>query len=391
MTRFEYLLKLVADRPQGEKVNIPAIVRYFTPTQARIVEAIQHLIDAGHLDPVTLRRVKIAEPICAPEESTAEDRDSPPCEEPPGATAADDDGGGDARCGAPPPIDFDRLLECFGDDFETLRVVAQRYGAKTHRNIVRHAITLHERGLVEQSPPRNGQPFCLWRRAQQNTRGASGTVRKTPGVEESTPTKAVTAAERIEDRAPPTEPGSPAAGSARQSPQPVRRASPSAAPPAMAVESEVAYAVAPVAPRPALEKPPREVDSKVNIGPRDPTQEPNAELFDAGDRIRERGYRNAANARRGAEAAAAERLDAGLPGRNSMERSAMFEIQKRREAEARLADPLEQAKTVIRRRTNESVFNADVTLGEHGKGKVYVGRRLFTHEELLAYAKRLAA
>lgn len=59
------------------------------------------------------------------------------------------------------------------------------------------------------------------------------------------------------------------------------------------------------------------------------------------------------------------------------------EIDKRAADTARLADPLEQAKTRLRRR-GFTVFAAEVTGGP--KGKFYVGGRLMTEAELMAKA-----
>lgn len=64
-------------------------------------------------------------------------------------------------------------------------------------------------------------------------------------------------------------------------------------------------------------------------------------------------------------------------------RIAQREIDKRAAEAARLADPLEQAKTRLRRR-GFAVFAAEVTGGP--KGKFYVGGRLLTEAELLAKA-----
>ena len=62
---------------------------------------------------------------------------------------------------------------------------------------------------------------------------------------------------------------------------------------------------------------------------------------------------------------------------------AQREIEKRAADAARLADPLEQAKTRLRRR-GFTVFAAEVTGGP--EGKFYVGGRLMTEAELLAKA-----
>jgi hypothetical protein len=61
----------------------------------------------------------------------------------------------------------------------------------------------------------------------------------------------------------------------------------------------------------------------------------------------------------------------------------------RRAEQARRADPVEQAKLIIRRKTRLPVFGAEVTDGP--KGKFFIGRRLVTEKELLAEARRLDA
>lgn len=65
--------------------------------------------------------------------------------------------------------------------------------------------------------------------------------------------------------------------------------------------------------------------------------------------------------------------------------------EKRRVELARQADPVEQAKTIIRRKTRAPVFGAEYADPPGPKGKFFIGRRLVTKNELLAEAERLAA
>lgn len=440
--RHERLLAMIDDRPKGEKVNIPALIRAFTPTQAETVQAIEYFIEHGKLDALTLRR---------PLETPAEVK--PPAAEPPGPGAAEGGGGAARDAVAPPSFDLDRLLQSFGDEFETLRIVAARFGAPSFRNIVRHTRTLHERGLVEQSPPVSGQPFLLWRRAnsvagiiprnipaaplqlpdaelaelpaklveqlstpakeqigrarekvdagpsprellaeieafcehkhlsptrfgklavndfgligrlkaaksvtpktaarirafiahEHKYPGASGTAREAPSAEEST------SAKRTEGRAPIEEPASAVAPSARARP----------------------------------------VDIKVNAR-RDPTQPPEMPLTELRDRQVLSGHRHAASIRRSREAAATAKLDAGEQPANSFERGLMNSIELRREEERRLADPVEQAKAVLRRRFTP-VVAAEFADPAGPRGSYLVGRKIVTEQELLAMAADLAA
>lgn len=138
-------------------------------------------------------------------------------------------------------------------------------------------------------------------------------------------------------------------------------------------------------------EPRRHVDIKVNAR-RDPTQPPETPLMNVRDAQVRRGFRHAAAVNRGHEQAAAALVDAGVDpaSQNSLMSARMRAIIGRRESEARLSDPIEQAKTIIRRR-RYSVFNAEVTLGEAGKGKFFIGNKLVSEAELLAMAARMAA
>lgn len=92
--------------------------------------------------------------------------------------------------------------------------------------------------------------------------------------------------------------------------------------------------------------------------------------------------------------AAEERLDAGNNPdfeRSAAMRNTMRQIQRERDEAARLADPIEQAKILIRRKTPHAVFGAEYSDPPGPKGKFYVGRQLMSGAELLAYAERLAA
>lgn len=93
--------------------------------------------------------------------------------------------------------------------------------------------------------------------------------------------------------------------------------------------------------------------------PRDPTAPPDT---DAGDRQVTKVAQLGASIRRGQEQAAAEKLDAGLKPKNSFERALMGNIERRREEEARQADPVEQAKLALQRK-GRTVYSASVVGG----------------------------
>jgi hypothetical protein len=111
-------------------------------------------------------------------------------------------------------------------------------------------------------------------------------------------------------------------------------------------------------------------------------------LTELRDRQVTAGHRRVAAVRRGQEHEAGKRLDAGLTGRNSVERTLMASIERRREQDARLADPIEQAKAILRKRYSP-VVGAEVVDGP--KGHFVVGRKLVTEKELLAMARAMAA
>lgn len=136
----------------------------------------------------------------------------------------------------------------------------------------------------------------------------------------------------------------------------------------------------------------RSVDIKVN-SPRDPTQKPDTPLMDMKDRQVTRGYQHAAAVRRGQEAEAARLVDAGVnpSTQGSLTANLMRAIIIRRGDEVRVADPIEQAKTRIRCKARLPVFGAEVTMGEEGKGRFFIGNRLVDEAGLLAYAARWAA
>lgn len=342
MTRADCLLSLVADRPAGTKVNIPAIVRAFTPTQRQICAAIEKLVADGKLDAATLRR-----PIETPAASL-----EPPAE-PPNPQAVEEGGGDARRSDAPPPeghvvlkplygqertlvpffryettsFDLDKLLGCFGPEFETLRVVAQRFGAPSPNKIVRYARMLLERRLVEQHPPTNGNPFCLWRRTKKNTQGGSRTARKAPGAASS---------------------GAAKSGSASPPPTPPN------------------------------------VDIKVNSNARRVAPCPSA---NDGASFQRKAQLALRTNRKAAEAF----LDGGKTAEQAPSVSLKIEARKveaARREQGRLLDPVEHAKTLLRRRY-PMVVNAEIVGGP--KGKFVVGNRTVDEKELLAMAGRLAA
>lgn len=445
MTWLERICGLVAERPDGAKVDIPAIVRAMTPTQAHIVTAITVLIERGELDARTLRRpimeaapqpkaeklgqgrnpgdvdgklilaeidafiaregipratfsrqclgdpkfvgrlvrrnksvrrasaekirAFIAErdadriqrfPVvregqqplleahdpggCAPPVYTFPPSSETPARShseqamPPEPEAADD-GDGAARLPlAPSPIDLYREVRAF---LATSTLTQRQFGrmvmgsASWLDNLRRRSFVRAEE--VERAAEIMADP------ALKNTPGASGTAREAPSVSSSGD------ASRIEDRAPYHEPVS---------------------------------AVAPTAPaRPS-------VDIKVNIGPRrDPTQPPETPIMDAGDRAREASARHGAAIKRGQEREAAALLDRGIDPstQGSLIANLMRAIQRRRIEEARLLDPVEQAKTILRKRF-APVVGAEFADPPGRKGTYLVGRRIVSQAELLAMA-----
>lgn len=358
MRRADYLLALVADRPEGAKVNIPAIVRAFTPTQRQICDAIEKLVADGKLDAATLRR-PIETPVPAPTQEPTE---------PPAPVAVDQGDGVEAeRAAAPSPIDIDRLLECFGDEFETLRVVAQRYGVSSPNKIVRYARMLLARELVEQAPPTNGQPFCLWRRTQPKCANVS-----------------------------PPESGDGEAKSAGG--MAVPSASPSAPVDRAKGFTDAELLELPDAVAEQLSKGAQQRRFKLRDGVRDPTLPPPTPMMDLRDRQVLNGRRHAAAVVRGHEKAATDLLDAEVDPstQSSATANKMREIQRRRDDEARQKDPLEQAKLTLRRK-GHILFEASVTGGPKGRYIVSGHRlengkpKLLTPKEIIDLAKGIAA
>ena len=429
MIVFERLLDLIDGRPDGTKVDISALRRAFSPTHEEIVAAIHRLVVANRLDPATLRR-RVARPKRDPSEIPrgigfdaepskplfdaieAERQrrglsrlaasleiwgvrtriyrllDRPTCRaatarkirawlnsetserpiaasaEPPRPRAAKGGGGAARHAIAPPPIDLDRLLECFSEEnFEPLAVVAGRFGSSSSK-IVIHAQQLRDRGLVESALL--GRSRLHW--CRKNTRGASGTAREASSAGESTP------AERISDRAP-IDPSATRPGPATK---------PSSAEPLevapRAVESEVLSEGSALA-GPALE------ERKL----RDPTKPPETPLMDLADRNSSRAQREFAARRRGQEAEAARLLDAGVDpaSQSSFTANLMRSIQRRREDEARQADPVEQAKIKIRRKTRLPVHGAEWADPPGPKGHFFIGNRVVDEAELIRYAGTL--
>jgi hypothetical protein len=99
--------------------------------------------------------------------------------------------------------------------------------------------------------------------------------------------------------------------------------------------------------------------------PRDPTLRPETPLMDAAERQKIAGQRHACNIKRAQEREAAERLDAGKGPRNAFERTTMAHIEQRRDAEARAADPVEQAKLALQRK-GRVVHSATIHGGRRG-------------------------
>jgi hypothetical protein len=134
---------------------------------------------------------------------------------------------------------------------------------------------------------------------------------------------------------------------------------------------------------PIIPTPPIQLDGPVVRREGDPP--PSREKLDL-------SHRQQSDAKRSASYKEAERmLNEGIPeGKASSVhvRFAMRAITVERERAAREADPIEQAKTVIRRATHQMVVGAEIMDGP--KGHFYIGRRLVTKSELLAEARRYA-
>lgn len=90
------LVPLVDARPDGAKLDVAALVRALTPTQADVVAAIRELVEAGALDPQTLRSPSVGASVLAPEPNALhENRDVTPASD-----AGEREAGGEST---PPP------------------------------------------------------------------------------------------------------------------------------------------------------------------------------------------------------------------------------------------------------------------------------------------------
>jgi hypothetical protein len=98
---------------------------------------------------------------------------------------------------------------------------------------------------------------------------------------------------------------------------------------------------------------------------RDPTEPPPTPLMDLAEKQRRNGQRHVAAVRRGREAEATRKLDAGEKPKNSFELSLMSNIERRREEAKRQADPVEQAKLALQRR-GRVVHSATIHGGRRG-------------------------
>lgn len=107
---------------------------------------------------------------------------------------------------------------------------------------------------------------------------------------------------------------------------------------------------------------------RVRPARRDPTAQPDTPLLDMGDRRATKNARIAAGVNRAREQHAARLVDAGADPtkQNSFMGGQMRSIIRRREDEARAADPVEQAKLALRRR-GRVVFDASVHGGAKGR------------------------
>lgn len=84
-------------------------------------------------------------------------------------------------------------------------------------------------------------------------------------------------------------------------------------------------------------------------------------------------------------------LDAGVDpaSQSSFTANLMRSIQRRREDEARQADPVEQAKIKIRRKTRLPVHGAEWADPPGPKGHFFIGNRVVDEAELIRYAGTL--
>jgi hypothetical protein len=168
---------------------------------------------------------------------------------------------------------------------------------------------------------------------------------------------------------------------------------PSAEPPSLAPTADES-AVVPKdlgSARPAFGEPSEPVDLKVNAAVRrDPTQRPDTPTLDHAEQERRRTARIAQSYKRRVRTRAQNLIDAGeetgARGRNVEVRGAMKELIENADAKARLLDPVEQAKTVIRI-AGWNCFGAAIRGGP--VGKFYIGAKLVDETELLAFAERL--
>lgn len=141
------------------------------------------------------------------------------------------------------------------------------------------------------------------------------------------------------------------------------------------------------------ERPPRATPARRR---QDPTKKPDTPLMDLADRQAVKGARRAADVQRTAERTATELVDTGVDPstQNAMVAGKMREILRRREDEARLVDPVEVAKTVLRKRF-PAVFDATVQGGLEGRFIISglrdgAGKALqLTVDELIAKAREV--
>lgn len=120
---------------------------------------------------------------------------------------------------------------------------------------------------------------------------------------------------------------------------------------------------------------------------RDLTSQPIDPALELADKQRLNGQRHQAAIRRGQEREATAKLESGEKPKNSFERSLMSGIERRREDEARLADPVEQAKLALQKRyapvCSMAVHGGDPALFMVGS------RKDVSRDQLLEMAARL--
>lgn len=346
MNRFDVLLAAVADRPEGERVNLSALVRAFTPTVTQVARAIEQLIAEGRLDARTLRR-----PVCVVDVSRA-----PTLEKLLSETPVHRDSEAPTKPAAPKPVDE-------GEG-------AARHAVAPSPTVTGAQLVAEIEEFLERCPEISKTLFCDYVFNSKSAMWKLGR-RKAVGAE---------VVKRIRDTIAEPPASLQRQREARNKPHDHRGVTEVVLKPLYGQEAAlVPFARSPAAP----------VASKVNKPPR-----PRRAAPCASSNEKLQFQRQAQQAMRTNRKAAEAFLDSGKSSSDATSVSMKIEARKvevRRAEEARLADPIEQAKIYIRRRTGKAVFGAEVTLGEKGKGKFVVGLITMSQKEMLDYASKLRA